>query len=167
MRNLTKAARGFAFLIGLVAFGIAPAFADFEAGNKAYAKRDYDTAFKAWLPLAKAGNPAAQNNIGFMFRKGRGVPPDDDVAFSWYSRSAAQGFPDAMTNLGYMYDESRGTEQDLVESYKWFLLAHERGRVGAEGHLKILEDDYLTPEQVVEAKTRAAAWSPNPEIRAD
>ena len=85
--------------IGLaLPLAVAPALADFEAGNQAYAKRDYDTAFKAWLPLAEAGDPAAQNNIGFMYRKGRAVTPDDATAFSWYMRSAQQGFADAMTN---------------------------------------------------------------------
>lgn len=164
MTNFKAIARCLALVMSFaVALGVSPAIADFEAGNQAYAKRDYDTAFKAWLPLAEAGDPAAQNNIGFMYRKGRGVTPDDSIAISWYRRSAAQGFADAMTNLGYMYDESRGTTQDLVESYKWFLLAHERGRVGAEGHLEILEENYLTPEQVEEAKARAAVWTPTPE----
>jgi hypothetical protein len=164
MNILRVFARALVLTIGLaLPITAGAALADFETGNKAYAKRDYDTAFKAWLPLAESGDPAAQNNIGFMYRKGRGVPPDDATAFSWYMRSAQQGFADAMTNLGYMYDESRGTEQDLVESYKWFLLAHERGRVGAEGHLEILETDYLTPEQVTDAKSRAAAWAPTPE----
>lgn len=141
----------------------APATADFEAGNQAYAKRDYDAAFKAWLPLAEAGHPVAQNNIGFMYRKGRGIRLDEEKAIYWYRRSAEQGFPEAMTNLGYMYDEGRSVAQDFVQSYKWFLLAAEHGRAGAEGHLKILEEQYMTPDQVAEAKALAAAWQPTVE----
>jgi hypothetical protein len=152
----------------VLAVGVANlAFADFDAGNRAYAERDYATAFKEWLPLAKAGDPVAQNNIGFMYRKGRGVPLDEKAAVKWYRRAAEQGFADAMTNLGYMYDEGRGVEQDLVESYKWFLLAAERGREGAEGHLKVLRDEFMTPEQVAEAKHRAAAWKPAPNSGAE
>lgn len=151
------------FAVAIVSFSLAAAQADFEAGNKAYAERNYDAAFKAWYPLAEAGDPVAQNNIGFMYRKGRGIALDEEQAINWYRRSAEQGFADAMTNLGYMYDEGRTVEQDFVESYKWFLLAAERGRQGAEGHLEVLEADYMTPEQIEEAKARAAAWEPKPE----
>jgi uncharacterized protein len=142
-----------------------PAQADFEDGNAAYAKRDYETAFNAWLPLAEAGDPKAQNNIGFMFRKGRGTQINEGTAIYWYSRSAAQGFAEAMTNLGYMYDEGRTVEQDLVVSYMWFSLAADRGRQGAAGHLEVLET-YLTPEEVAEAKRRAADWVEKPEAGA-
>lgn len=158
--------RAFALLapaLVLVAGVASVAFADFEAGNRAYADRDYDTAFKEWLPLAEAGDPIAQSNIGFMYRKGRGIPLDEKEAVKWYRRAAEQGFPEAMTNLGYMYDEGRGVEQDLVESYKWFLLAAERGREGADGHLEVLKNDYMTAEQIAEAERRAAAWTPTPE----
>lgn len=157
--------------LGLIAVGAmallahAPsiAWADFEAGNKAYAARDYDAAFKAWYPLAEAGDPVAQNNIGFMYRKGRGVHLDESEAIKWYRRSAEQGFADAMTNLGYMYDEGRTVKQNFVESYKWFLLAAERGREGAAGHLELLEERYMTPEQIQQAKDLAAAWEPKRE----
>jgi len=146
---------------------VSVAWADFEAGNQAYAKRSYDVAFKEWFPLAEAGDPAAQNNIGFMYRKGRGVPPDEVEAIKWYRRAADQGFADAMTNLGYMYDEGRTVEQDFVESYKWFLLASERGREGADDHLKFLEEEYMTPEQVEQAKALAADWEATPESSTD
>lgn len=150
--------------LGLVlAFAAAiPAQADFEDGNEAYARRDYETAFIAWMPLAEAGDPRAQNNIGFMFRKGRGTQIDERKAIYWYQRAADQGFADAMTNLGYMYDEGRTVEQDLIVSYMWFTLAAERGRAGAEGHLDVLET-YLSPEEVAEAKRRAAEWVEKPE----
>lgn len=149
--------------VALILATATAASADFEAGNRAYAKRDYDSAFKEWLPLAEAGDPVAQNNIGFMYRKGRGIPLDEAEAVKWYRRAAEQGFPEAMTNLGFMYDEGRGVEQDFVESYKWFLLAAERGREGAEGHLDLLENAYMTPEQIAEAERRAAAWEPKRE----
>ncbi len=165
MKRLTDARSALvaAIAVALVSFSLSAAWADLEAGNKAYAERNYDAAFKAWYPLAEAGDPVAQNNIGFMYRKGRGVHLDESQAIEWYRRSAEQGFADAMTNLGYMYDEGRTVEQDFVESYKWFLLAAERGREGAEGHLEFLEAEYMTPDQVAEAKALAAAWEPKPE----
>ncbi len=135
---------------------------EFEAGNEAYAKRDYETAFNAWLPLAKAGDPQAQNNIGFMYRKGRGVPASHVEAVKWYRRAAEQGFAEAMTNLGFMLDEGFGVKQDFVESYKWFLIASRQGRTGAEGHLEVLRE-FLTAEEIAKAEQRADSWTPEPE----
>ena len=53
-----------------------PAWADFQDGLDAYDRGDYSTAFKEWLPLAKAGNGEAQLRLGAMYAKGQGVPQD-------------------------------------------------------------------------------------------
>ena len=92
---------------------------------------------------------------------------DFETAFAEFEKLANLGIVVAQTNLGYMYDEGRTVKQDFVESYKWFLLAAERGREGAEGHLKLLEAEYMTPEQVETAKARAAEWQPKPEKPAE
>ncbi len=149
-------------IIGILVIS-SPVYADMQAGNEAYANGNYGLAFEEWLKEAEAGNPLAQNNIGYMYRKARGAPIDWVEAVKWYRRAAEQGLPEAMTNLGYMYDEGKGTAQDLIESYKWFLLAARRDREGAEGHLEVLRNEFLTPEAVAEAVKRADAWSPTPE----
>ncbi len=159
-RFLAPGARLLALVAALAVVGVADLRADFDAGRRAYAIGDYDTAFKEWLPLAEAGDPMAQNNIGYMYRKGFGVRLDEAAAAEWYRRAAEQGLVAAMTNLGYMYDEGRGVVRDYVQSYNWFLLAVENGDEDAAVHLKILEDDFLTLEQVAEAKRLAAEWRP-------
>ena len=53
-----------------------PAQAEFTNGTLAYQTGDYERAYDEWLPLAKAGNAAAQRNIGHLHRLGRGVPKD-------------------------------------------------------------------------------------------
>jgi TPR repeat protein len=156
---LAAGARVLALVAAMAVFGGAHARADFDAGRRAYANGDYNTAFKEWLSLAEAGDPMAQNNIGYMYRKGFGIRLDEAEAAKWYRRAAEQGILDAMTNLGFMYDEGRGVERDYVESYKWFLLAVENGYEDAAGHLKILEESYMTLEQVAEAKRLAAEWT--------
>ena len=140
--------------------------ADMKAGHEAYAENDYVRAFDEWLKEAKAGNPIAQNNIGYMYRKARGAPISWEEAAYWYSRAAEQGMPEAMTNLGKMLDEGEGVKQDFVESYKWFLLASRRGLEAAEGHLKILRNEFMSAEAVAEAIKRADNWSPKTETNA-
>ena len=44
---------------------------------------DYETALAMWEPLARAGNPRAQNNIGACFAEGLGVPTDRPLALKW------------------------------------------------------------------------------------
>jgi hypothetical protein len=144
----------------LAVVGVADLRADFDAGRRSYAIGDYDAAFKEWLPLAEAGDPRAQNNIGYLYRKGFGVPLDEVAAAEWYRRAAEQGHVAAMANLGYMYDEGRGVVRDYVQSYNWFLLAVQNGDEEAVEHLKILEEDFMTLEQVAEAKRLAAKWRP-------
>lgn len=153
-------------LIGQVMLALAllsaAAVADYRDGESAWERGDFDAAFEAWLPLAEAGDAVAQNSIGYMYRRGFGIAQDEAVAARWYRRAAEQGLVEAMTNIGFMHDEGRGVERDWVQSYKWFVLASRRGIERAVGHLRVLED-FMTPEQVVEAKALAAAWRARPE----
>ncbi len=68
-----------------------PAEADFNAGLAAYKQGDYATALREWNPLAKQGDANAQNNLGFMYYKGHGVPQDYAEAVKWFRKAAEQG----------------------------------------------------------------------------
>ena len=47
---------------------------DLQDGLTAYKKRDYKTAIKLWMPLAKKGNSEAQFYMGHLYHQGDGVP---------------------------------------------------------------------------------------------
>ncbi|MDA0655569.1 MAG: tetratricopeptide repeat protein, partial [Proteobacteria bacterium] len=55
--------------------------------------RNYQDAVTWYQKAATQGEPAAQFNLGVMYRKGRGVPKDDKVARQWYEKAAKQGHP--------------------------------------------------------------------------
>ncbi|SNS34776.1 SPOR domain-containing protein [Sphingopyxis indica] len=78
----------------------APALADVKAGVDAWQKGDYQSAVAEWRPLALAGDPDAQFNLGQAYKLGRGVPADLAQAESWYRRAAKQGHLQAEDNLG-------------------------------------------------------------------
>jgi len=61
----------------------------------AYARGDYATAFKIWLPLAEQGSPEAQRNVARMYERGEWVAQDKQAAMEWYRRAAAQSARDA------------------------------------------------------------------------
>ncbi len=67
------------------------AHADGKAGYDAWERGDWDTALKNWRPLAIAGDPEAQYNMGQAYRLGRGVPADTKTAEDWFRKSASGG----------------------------------------------------------------------------
>ncbi len=71
---------------------VSPAKADYQSGRDAYQRGDYAASFRAWEPLAQAGNDKAQYGLGGLFERGRGVPLDRARAFRWYDLAAKQKF---------------------------------------------------------------------------
>ena len=70
-----------------------------EDGMVAYNRGDYVPAIRLFRPLAEAGNPTAQNQIGVMYRKGEGVVRSPARAFMWFSLAAKRGDTKAKAGL--------------------------------------------------------------------
>ena len=79
--------------IGIVLSGTAFALPQPDA-EAAYARGDYATAFKIWLPLAEQGSAQAQLNVARMYERGEWVAQDKRAAMEWYNRAAAQNARD-------------------------------------------------------------------------
>ena len=86
---------------------------DLQDGVDAYEIKDYETAYKLFLPLAEPrvdldafankhgdhkGIAEAQSNLGVMYYKGEEVPQDYVLAYMWWSISSANGSKDAVTD---------------------------------------------------------------------
>ena len=76
--------------------------AEVKAGVEAWERADYTTAIKKWRPLAAAGDPDAQFNLGQAYKLGWGVPMDLPVATEWFRKAAAQGHIRAEDNYGLL-----------------------------------------------------------------
>lgn len=141
------------FLIATgVTFAAQHAQAEFTDGTRAYQGGDYERAYHEWLPLARAGNAAAQRNIGHLFRLGLGVSKDLKVAVNWYRLAADQGLSRAQANLGVMYLRGEGIARDLVKAADWFNKAAEQGHVISQYNLALmLEQGYGVPRNMREA----------------
>jgi uncharacterized protein len=74
-----------------------------EDARSAYERGDYVEAHRLIRPLADQGDALAQNLLGDMYDRGRGVPQDEVEAVRWYHRAADQGLAIAQSNLGNMY----------------------------------------------------------------
>ena len=86
----------------------------------AFDRANYATSLRVWLPLAEGGDPAAQTNVGEIFEKGLGVPPDYAAAAVWYRRGAERGSSRAAINLGQLYEQGRGVPKDPVQALGWY-----------------------------------------------
>ena len=83
--------------------------------------------FQVTKELAEGGDAEAQNNLGFMYYYGEGVPQDYKEATKWYRLSAEQGNAMAQYNLGNSYYNGEGVPQDYKEAVKWQRKAAEQG----------------------------------------
>ena len=124
---------------------------DFEKGLAAAQTGDYATALQEWIPLAEAGDPDAQFNLGVMYNNGQGVPQDYKKAMKWYTLAAEQGYADAQNNLGAMYDR---VLQDNTMAHMWFNVGSANGNeLGGTNREKIAKK--MTPADISKAQAMA------------
>src|SRR5476649_2367663 len=89
-------------------------------GTDDYARGELESAWFRFWALARAGNAAAQFNLGQLYRQGHGIPADLEQARQWYAASAAQGYAYAQYNLGIMYEFGQGIAGNKTEARRWY-----------------------------------------------
>jgi TPR repeat protein len=109
--------------------------ADFKTGLDAYNRGDFAAALREWQPIAVAGDPHAEYNLGLLYARGQGVPQDYAQAVDWYRKAAEQGVAAAQYNLGVMYANGQGVTASPQEASKWFLKAADQGVTDAANGL--------------------------------
>lgn len=126
------------FMLGFC-FGVSGiANAGLDEGLAALKAEDYSTAFKELLPLAEAGEPAAQSGVGSMYEWGKGTEKNTDRAFSYYLKSARQGFAEAQLALGTAYYSGVGVEKDISQAIVWWQKAADQGAPRAAHNLALM-----------------------------
>jgi TPR repeat protein len=76
---------------------------------------------------AEAGDPGAQNEVGYFYQKGVGVPVDEARALHWFQLSAASGSASGTQSLGVAYLEGLGVMKNPALAEKLFTEAFHRG----------------------------------------
>jgi len=140
---------------GLLLIFASAVTADYAAGVKALRQHDYPSAFRELLPVAKAGDPRAQERIAALYRRGYGVKQDFTKAVAWDRRAAAQGSGSAAYNIGVHYREGLGVPKDEVAASDWFRTAARAGYIPAQINLGLR---YAAGRGVSEDPVRGYAW---------
>jgi TPR repeat protein len=104
---------------------------------------------------AAQGNAEAQNNLGFLYAKGSGVPEDYIQAEKWYEKAAAQGNAEAQNRLGVLYDMGQGVPQNYAKARQWYEKAAAQGDAWAPLSLGLL---YRDGHGVQGSLVRAYMW---------
>jgi hypothetical protein len=71
-----------------------------DRGVALFEARQDQMAFETWLPLAEAGHPETQYNIGVLLSRGGAVPRDLTAARRWQQQASDAGYPPAHCALG-------------------------------------------------------------------
>ena len=90
-----------------------------------------------------------------MYDSGKGVTKDHKKAHRWYLKATERGNLFAQNSLGFLYKHGRGVIQDYMQAHKWYDIASANGFVAARIHREFLEEEKLTPSQIVEAQKLA------------
>jgi TPR repeat protein len=104
-----------------------------------YAHGQLENAWFGFWTLARAGSPAAQFNLGQLYRQGQGIPTDLVQARLWYEAAAAQGYAFAQYNLGIMYEFGHGMSASPVEALAWYRRAAAQNLPEAQRALRRIE----------------------------
>ena len=82
----------------------------------AYDRADIKQALRIWMQTAEGGDLEAQTNVGEIYERGMGVPPDYAAAAQWYQKAADKGYSRALFNLGTLYEQGLGVPQDQLKA---------------------------------------------------
>ena len=119
---------------------VTAAFDEHERSRHHLARSEGESRIDHLRRMAESGDASSQVSLGWMLRRGDGVPVDDDQAVLWYRKAAEQGDPDGLDSLGWMYETGRGVPQDDLLAISLYRLSAAKGHGQAMWNLgRLLE----------------------------
>ena len=135
-RVVTRLMISFAGCCAAAVCWLLPATAGTLADGIAAAQRGDDVAaIKSWLPIAQAGNAAAQYELGVVYSTSKPDLLDYATALNWFRKAADQGAAPAQERLGHMFREGEGVPRDYRTAVTWESKAANQGYAPAQSSL--------------------------------
>ena len=131
----------------------------YQEAIDAFKRKDYKTAYRLMLPLAKKGFAKAQYSLGMMYEKGKGVNKDSEKAKKWFQFAADQGLAKAQKKINQRHEGNPKTlagnhlnlntvslkngldalsNKNYATAHKFFLELAEQGDVEAQFNLGLM-----------------------------
>jgi len=149
---MKKAALAFALCLGVIGSAMAQTAVTSERADDATLAAKFSETHAA----AERGDAVAQDNLGMMYRDGKGVARDYAQAITWFQKAADQGNASAQSDLGMMYLSGLGVERDEAQAVVWFRKAADQGN--ADGQYRIGLAYALGKGGVAPDYDQAEAW---------
>lgn len=108
-----------------------------------------------YMARAKAGDAAAQYDLGVLYARGDGLVQDFDSAATWFHAAAAQGNVSAEYNLGVLYEQGLGVAGSKAEALNWYRSAADQNHPGAQFNLALA---YAQGDGAKQDFAAAARW---------
>ncbi|HVJ53579.1 MAG TPA: tetratricopeptide repeat-containing serine protease family protein [Aliidongia sp.] len=149
-------------MISAVAVVLTGGRADAQSANSmaevrsAIQVKDYDKAISLLKPLADAGNPEAEKQLGALYFKGIGTSADSNRALKLFLAAAKTGDPDAEKDVGIVYQTGPADLQNDAEAVKWFRAAAEQGNSEAQSLIGFM---YRNGRGVARDPKEALRWT--------
>lgn len=132
----------------------------YEFGN-APGGINYDLCYKYNKMAADQGDSLGENNVGWCYEKGYGVPVDYKAAVQWYQKSADKGNGYGASNLAHMYICELGVAFDAEAFVKYTCIGAKAGVPGCQYNLgceylsgKFLERNVEEAQKLIEAAAK-------------
>jgi tetratricopeptide (TPR) repeat protein len=125
---------------------------EYEEAMGFYYDEQFDKAIPLLETLAGKGHIGAQYALGFCYRQGQGVTPDQDKGRELILKAAEQGYAKAQLWIGRSYI---GVKSDYAKALEWFQKAADQGDANAQAEIG---DLYFGGYGVTEDKAKAAEW---------
>jgi Sel1 repeat len=90
-----------------------------------------------YLAKAKAGDAAAQFDVGVLYARGDGLVQDYASALSWFHAAAARGNVAAEYNLGVLYQHGLGVDASETQALNWYRSAADQNDGAAQFNLAL------------------------------
>ncbi len=117
------------FLVNLSLFA-----SSYDEAMKLYDDRKYKEALQILIPLADAGDPKAQNDVGIMYETGQGITANFKVASKYYGDSAEQGYAEGECNFGLI----KKAQKKYHEAVQLFQKSANQGNMCGEHYLAVM-----------------------------
>ena len=119
-----------------------PARADLATAQRAFEAGDHGAAYRAYEPLAQAGDADAQFWMGHLLDGAHCGEEYPERASVWLRQAAEQGHATAQRMIGAYHAEGRGgVPQDFPLAAEWYAAAAEQGDATAQRRLGRLYQD--------------------------
>ncbi len=128
----------FLFTLILLSSGCSSTIANMNKAQILEIDGKYSEAVKLYKQEASKGNAVAQNNLGVLYRKGKGVTKNYQQAMHWYKKSEAQGNAQAMNNIAMLYAKGYGVKKSYDIAEKWYKKAIKYGAENAQMNLNAM-----------------------------